>query len=754
MKPKEIKGKYKRKKVDINRERFFYSPNMLDLSEREVDVVKISKDENWWQKFKKAFRFKAGSSRQARCPGAIDFLKAKERWRIPKKVGKKIVNQVGEWDLPKFVDKLLYDKDSKVHRKLEKIGLKFEKHPILNKFRNALLFLLVCLILLLPIQAVALKQNFVNKKDEILAHSMEGYQNVKEAQVAIEAGDFSLAKKDFQAAEESFLSAEKELGWWRVFIPLTSKVVKETSAYYLLESARIVSQSGAELTGWVADLKKDIKSSEFDDEELDFGMVLDRVDELAQKRDELESRVVKVENYLAKIDSSVLDPDQVAKIEPMKQEVLRFLDILEILPDFLAKDSLRSYLVIFQNSHELRATGGFMGSIALIDVIDGRISNIDIPGGGPYDLSSGFTKNVLPPEPMLRINQKWELQDTNWWPDFETSAKKIAWQYENSDQPTVDGVIAINSDIMPKLLKIFGPINLDEYQKTITADNFYEVTQQQVEFEYDSEENKPKQFIADLFFLMLDDLIDNFSFENDKQIEFVADILSQIDESLRNRDIQIYSRNEDLQQKLIQLSMAGKLENVGSDYLMIVNSNLGGDKTDEVIEQQAKLTVDIETSNSIVNTLKITRKHNGKIGNSFTGVANKNYLRVYVPLGSELIDSLGFTQPERDKFFVAEDYLEVDEYLEEVETNDFFDHDLRVYQEDGKTVFAGWIDLPLGEAKTVMLKYELPFKFNDDYELYLQKQSGSKPFEFRGFLSEEKIEQNIDNDYIWQPLTK
>ncbi|MFA7662286.1 MAG: DUF4012 domain-containing protein, partial [Patescibacteria group bacterium] len=512
------KRTYQHKKVKINRDRFFYSPNLLDLSQQEVSTVKIDRPETWWTRLWAKFETEKLQKKNL----SVDFLAGSKSWQISKAVSKKIVNQVNAWELPKFLNKLLYSKNSKIHRSLANLGLKFEKHPWLNKFKKVLVFLLVCLVLLLPIQGIALSQKFKTKQAEIMSAGMAGYDNFKQAQANIEAGDFSGAQQNFKSAKEKFISAEKEIGWWRIFIPITRFVVKESSAYYLLESAKVVAQTGEELTGWVVDLKNEMSINQLDAKELDFKAVLLQVQELADKREDLEIRLDKIENYLAKVDPSILDPEQIKKIEPVKQEALRFLNILEILPDFLGQDDMRRYLVIFQNSNEIRATGGFMGSLALIDVNQGKITKIEIPGGGPYDLRAGLKEYIQAPQPLWRIKTRWEIQDANWWPDFPTSAKKIAWFYENSDQPTVDGVIAVNSDILPKLLKVFGPITLDDYSKTITADNFYELTQQQVEVDYDKEENQPKQFIADLFFKMIDNLTGNFSLKNNQELEFVS----------------------------------------------------------------------------------------------------------------------------------------------------------------------------------------------------------------------------------------
>jgi hypothetical protein len=74
----------------------------------------------------------------------------------------------------------------------------------------------------------------------------------------------------------------------------------------------------------------------------------------------------------------------------------------QFLLDFLGQGQTKKYLVIFQNNSELRATGGFMGSYALVEIKDGEIIKMEVPGGGFYDLKAatittvGFSrKNLL-----------------------------------------------------------------------------------------------------------------------------------------------------------------------------------------------------------------------------------------------------------------------------------------------------------------------------------------------------------------------
>ena len=77
------------------------------------------------------------------------------------------------------------------------------------------------------------------------------------------------------------------------------------------------------------------------------------------------------------------------------QEVSVLIQKLKI---FLGETEDKRYLLVFQNNSELRATGGFIGSFALVDFSNGRLEKIEVPPGGSYDTEGGLTTLVRAPQ--------------------------------------------------------------------------------------------------------------------------------------------------------------------------------------------------------------------------------------------------------------------------------------------------------------------------------------------------------------------
>jgi len=282
---------------------------------------------------------------------------------------------------------------------------------------------------------------------------------------------------------------------------------------------------------------------------------------------------------------------------------------------------------------------------------------------------------------------------------------------------------------------------LDKYNLTINSDNLFDRLQEEVELNYDKEANTPKAVIADLVPIVLEKILANI----DKQ----KDIVGVFAKSLSSKDIQIYSRQEDLQVKIDSFGWSGKALNNDRDYLAVINTNIGGGKTDNDVYQDIDHKAEISAKGEIIDTVRLTRNNQGSVDNPFagTGGSNTSYVRFYVPLGSEFIEGIGFDLVP-DNYFVDDPNAKVDEDIVKEEKNKKTDKTsgVEIYDSLNKTVFAGWITIMPDETKTVLIKYKLPYKLDlkdpltnnwrdklftggwklDNYSLLVQTQSGQQ----------------------------
>ena len=146
--------------------------------------------------------------------------------------------------------------------------------------------------------------------------------------------------------------------------------------------------------------------------------------------------------------------------------------IARLLPPMLGSEGPRTYLVVFQNPAELRATGGIFGSYALVNADHGKII---IKEQGASSRTLGFFD---PPVATLTPNQI-ELyselmaqypMDVNFTPDYPTAARLFAEMYRLRKGTAVDGVLALDPVALSYTLKGAPPIDVGD-GVNITSDN-------------------------------------------------------------------------------------------------------------------------------------------------------------------------------------------------------------------------------------------------------------------------------------------
>lgn len=454
---------------------------------------------------------------------------------------------------------------------------------------------------------------------------------------------------------------------------------------------------------------------------------------------------------LSTINSGVLPYEYQAIFNDFRLLFATFLDDLNNIIDLgkamneiFGGQGLRRYLLVFQNEHEIRATGGFIGSFAIIDIKDGKIINLEVPAGGSYDLQGQLDVLVEPPTPLLLANRRWEFQDGNWFPDFPTTAEKLLWFYRYARQITADGVIAINSSVLERLLSVLGPITDEQRSVILSDENAILELQKIVEEGPEKLINKPKQILTDLAPQLM---VGIYSASADKTMPLVVNLA----EALEKKEIQAYFTDQTVQETIKSFGWSGQIlpTTAEQDYLMVVNTNIQGQKTDAKIIQDISHQAVVANDGTITNTVIITREHTGTPSQTLYGTANIDYIRIYVPAGSTLVSAGGFTWPDEKHFRAPLRGTIKDEFLTKNEIEVGIDEKTgtRITNEFGKTTFGNWIIVQPGEIQQIQFTYKLPFKLNLDdkknssddnifkklisdnyltsrYQLIVQKQSG------------------------------
>ncbi|MFH1145878.1 MAG: DUF4012 domain-containing protein, partial [bacterium] len=90
-------------------------------------------------------------------------------------------------------------------------------------------------------------------------------------------------------------------------------------------------------------------------------------------------------------------------------------------------DGESNYLIMIQNSSELRPTGGFFGTYSFITMKEGKLIKFVTDNIYSLDYNAKDKMNKIAPPPLQKYVKQWQwfLRDANWYPDFPTSARQV-----------------------------------------------------------------------------------------------------------------------------------------------------------------------------------------------------------------------------------------------------------------------------------------------------------------------------------------
>lgn len=613
------------------------------------------------------------------------------------------------------------------------------------KMRRAFAYSFAATVLFLVIPVAIVAYRGFRERGLIEQVGRSAYGNLKDAQASIEKADIAEAGQNFDMAYQNFLEARKKLD---EVGGITTRVLNFVPGVSKVESGRELARTGEHISLAGKDIASAAKLVMLRKDELagilnanDGGnssgmslteMVVALEDNMRSATDHIE----KAAESVARVNPNDFPREEREKVAMLKETLPgvhgaldEFLKYTDVFLEILGHNGERKYLLLFENNHEMRATGGFVGTYGIVKIDEGRIENIKVDG--IYNPDGQLKEKVVPPEPIQKMSATWTMHDANWWPDFPTSAEKIGWFYEKTGGPTVDGVIAMTPKVIKDLLEVTGPIEMPEYGVTVTPENFMDQIQEQVEIKYDKTKNEPKKILAD----MTPKLMSRVASASPAEWSRILEIFSR---SLKERHLMVYSFDYNIQGIVSEMGWSGEVLATKKDYLSVVNTNISGFKTDGVIQQRISHLAEVQEDGSIIDTVTIERKHTGEQSErEWHNAVNSDWMRVYVPEGSQFIAANGFTREfvdsplDYDKLGFKHDpqvkMMEDSYELDNVSAT-------RIYKEKGKTVFANWAYVSPGETTTVSYKYLLPFKLDfanftkpaDTYSILFQKQAGEE----------------------------
>ncbi len=163
----------------------------------------------------------------------------------------------------------------------------------------------------------------------------------------------------------------------------------------------------------------------------------------------------------------------------------------------LGDEGPRTYLVLFQNNAEIRATGGAAAAAVYVRVDGGRIA-LDGQSNSTVFAAEGIAgiQHIdLPAETLALYDPEFARYSQNYTrtPNFPTSAQMFQAIAAKTGFP-VDGVISLDPVVLADILSVAGPVNVDGIE--INADNAVDVLLSETYFRFPAEQAPADAFFA------------------------------------------------------------------------------------------------------------------------------------------------------------------------------------------------------------------------------------------------------------------
>ncbi len=405
--------------------------------------------------------------------------------------------------------------------------------------------------------------------------------------------------------------------------------------------------------------------------------------------------------------------------------------LFSVVGSLLGFDSPHTYLLLFENNTELRPGGGFIGVYAVIHVNKGhfRIDKID----GTENLDNATSSNTLPMPPVplkkyLGVSH-WYFRDSNWSPDFPTTARQALTLFSlehGTNAKNIDAVIAVTPTVLEDILHVTGPVIADGM--TFTSANVTQQLEYQVEYGY-HQQNIPfkdrKDLVRTLFTAIGNKL-------RVSVILHYQNFLKLLKKWAVQKQLMLYSTNSSLDSTFHKFQLDGTVVTSTEDYLLWVDANLGSLKTDHAINRTLSYSF-TPTGTTYLARVTMTYHHTGTF--DWRTTRYRDYVRVYVPDGSVFVTTTNNVAP--------------------VDTGTNL----------GKTWFGTFISVEPGTTKSLTFQYLLPQAIAHQikhglYTLIVQKELGTNGIgltlnldfgiTLTGAAPPEKKNQWGDDRYVYQ----
>lgn len=265
------------------------------------------------------------------------------------------------------------------------------------------------------------------------------------------------------------------------------------------------------------------------------------------------------------------------------------LGAADALPALLGLDGPSTYLLLAFNEDELRPGGGFITGVGEIHIAGGRVASMEFKDS--YKVDDFSLPYPDPPDPLRSFMgiDLWVFRDSNWSPDFPTTAGQAISLYRPGYPVETDGVIGIDQIGVQMLVGAIGSLELPGAAEPVTPDTFFDYIHAAWapdDGELDGEWwQQRKSFMADVAAAVLARV-------DSGDLDVVA-VARAAQVMLATRHLQIHLLDASAEEFLAEQGWNGALRESSGDFLMVAEGNLGYNKVSTSVARSLSYEVDL-----------------------------------------------------------------------------------------------------------------------------------------------------------------
>lgn len=598
--------------------------------------------------------------------------------------------------------------------------------PLLHRVAPVVIGVIITLALVGGAGSLFVASQFLNAKNEA-ARVQASFDSIKESVARL---DFRTALAEFPKGEASIRSLTARVSRFSFlsWVPFIGSRINETQ-----KSLRVLEEyftAGERLLAIIDEIGSVIfthgdKSFELYMRSLsqdDKAAILSAITKAVPTVQGVQATLRLARLEMGQIDTRALSGELVKALvetkaggEYLQSVIDAWLPLAEALPSFLGYPDEKTYLILLQDTSEVRATGGFISYYGILKLHNGEITLLKTDNVYNLDDHSDDSISIPPPEPFAShfpsAMKRWYLRDSNWAPDFSESARQAALFYRLEGKgDRIDGVIAATPELVRSLLQFTGPIRVSGHD--YTADTFMQQLELEVregQYRRGIDEAQRKEIFGELVTRIGEKIVE-------LPLTRWLELYTTIETRLNEKQVLMYFTNTRLQEFARSRFWTGEIRPFPGDSLMVVDTTFATLKTEGVMDKRMSYTLREDQDKFLVARLDLTYTNRATFSDVTTSY--RDWVRVYVPDGSTLISATGVQSTDSPASTGT----------------------LEITKRYGKLEFAGYLTVEPRHTKVVTIEYRLPNSVYQQvragtYSLLLQKQPG---------LSNQRIDGHLE----------